>query len=142
MNQLTIHGNITDKPELRHNSSGEAILNVSVAVNRRRFDRQSGQWRDLGTVYHRVVAFNSRLAENAANLPKGTAVTVTGELADDSWTAEDGRQMRRTQLIAEDIAVSLRFATVEITRNPRAQREGDDNKAAPDNVHQLASPRG
>jgi single-stranded DNA-binding protein len=69
-------------------------------------------------VFHRVIAFGT-LAENAATLAKGTAVTIIGEFADDSWTTETGETRRQVQLEAADIAVSLRFATAQITRNPR-----------------------
>jgi single-strand DNA-binding protein len=124
MNELTIHGNTVDTPTVRYSADGKAAVNFSVAVNRRRYDRQAGQWTDLTPVFHRVVAFGT-LAENAANLTKGTAVTVTGELADDSWTPEDGKRVHRTQLIAADVAVSLRFATVMVTKNPRREGTGD-----------------
>ena len=67
MNELTIHGNLTDNPTIRYSADGNAVLNFSVAVNRRRYDRQAGQWTDLPAVYHRVVAFGT-LAENAATL--------------------------------------------------------------------------
>jgi len=126
MNEMTIHGNLTaDCEPIRYSADGKAAINFSVAVNRRRYDRTSGQWTDLNPVFHRVVAFGT-LAENAANLTKGTAVTVTGELADDSWTPEDGKRVYRAQLIAADVAVSLRFATATVTKNPR--REGNTNR--------------
>jgi single-strand DNA-binding protein len=123
MNELTIHGNLTDEPTLRYSGDAKAVVNLSVAVNRRRLDRQTGQWVDQAPVFHRVVAFGT-LAENAANLPKGATVTVTGQLADDSWTPEDGKRVYRTQLLADDIAASLRFATVEITKNSRRETVG------------------
>jgi single-strand DNA-binding protein len=123
MNEITIHGNLTDEPTLRYSGDAKAVVNLSVAVNRRRLDRQTGQWVDQAPVFHRVVAFGT-LAENAANLPKGATVTVTGQLADDSWTPEDGKRVYRTQLLADDIAASLRFATVEITKNSRRETVG------------------
>jgi single-strand DNA-binding protein len=125
MNELTITGNLTDEPTLHYTPGGAAILTLTVAVNDRRFDRGRGQWVDRPAVFHRVVAFRG-LAENAANLAKGTAVTVTGKLADDSWTPEDsGRKIYRTVLEAEDIAVSLRFATAEVTKVRREQHADD-----------------
>jgi single-strand DNA-binding protein len=121
MNEITIHGNLTDKPELHFTSEAKAVLNFSVAVNRRRLDRQSGQWVDQAPVFHRVVAFGA-LAENAANLDRGAAVTVTGEFVDKSWLPEgETKRVYRIELMAADIAASLRFATVEITKN--AKRE-------------------
>jgi single-strand DNA-binding protein len=118
MNTITVHGNLTDEPTLRYSNTGTAVLRFSVAVNRRCYDRRSGEWVTWAAVFHRVVAFGT-LAENAATLAKGTAVTVIGELADDSWTTDTGETRRQVQLEAADIAVSLRFATAQITRNPR-----------------------
>ncbi len=83
MNELTITGNLTDEPTLHYTPGGVAVLTLTVAVNDRRFDRGRGQWVDRPAVFHRVVAFRG-LAENAAHLAKGTVVTVTGKLADDS----------------------------------------------------------
>lgn len=62
------------------------------------------------------------LADNAAtSLSRGTSVTVTGEFGDDSWTPEGGDKIRRMQLNASEIAVSLRFATAVVTKNDRAE---------------------
>jgi single-strand DNA-binding protein len=123
MNTLTIHGNVTADPEpLRYTGDGNPVAHFSVAVNRRRYDRTTGQSTDLDTVYHRIVAFGA-LAENIATLTRGTLVTVTGELADDSWTPDDGKRVYRTQLIAADVAVSLRFASVVVTKNQRRETQ-------------------
>ncbi|MBW0093888.1 single-stranded DNA-binding protein, partial [Pseudonocardia sp. KRD-188] len=54
MNKLTIHGNITDKPELRFSRSGVPVATFTVATNRRRLNRQTGTWTDLPSVFHRV----------------------------------------------------------------------------------------
>jgi single-strand DNA-binding protein len=130
MNELTIHGNITAEPQIGYSANGTPYLKFSVAVNNRRYDRESGRWSDTAPVYHRVVAFNT-LAENAANLTKGTTVTITGELADDSWDLEDGKRQYRTQLVAADIAVSLRFATATVTKNPRRPASNDNATEVP-----------
>jgi single-strand DNA-binding protein len=71
-------------------------------------------------VFHKVIAFGALAENTAATARKGMAVTVTGELADDSYTAEDGRTVRGTQLQASDVAVSLRFATADVTANPKS----------------------
>ena len=119
MNELTIHGNLTARPELKYSTTGTAVVSFTVAVNRRRYHRTTGQWQPLDAVFHRVVAFG-QLAENAAlSLNKGVAVTVAGELGDDSWTGQDGQRHVRTQLEAADIATSLRFATAKLTKTAR-----------------------
>jgi single-strand DNA-binding protein len=121
MNEITIHGNLTDEPALHHSPSGVAVLTFCVAVNGRRFNRQTNRWVDTAPVFHSVVAF-SALADNAAaSLAKGTTVTITGEFVDDSWQTDDGRKIWRSKLLADDIAVSLRFATAQVTKIRREQ---------------------
>ena len=121
MNEITIQGNLTDDPALHHSPNGVAVLTFSVAVNGRRFNRQTNGWVHTAPVFHNVVAFNA-LAENAADsLVKGTTVTITGEFVDDSWQTDDGRKIWRSKLLADNIAISLRFATAQITKIRRDQ---------------------
>jgi single-strand DNA-binding protein len=121
MNEITIHGNLTDEPALRHHPNGVAVLTFCVAVNGRRFDRATNRWVDTAPVFHSVVAFQA-LADNAAAcLTKGTTVTVTGGFVDDSWQPEQGRKIWRSKLLADDIAISLRFATAQVTKTRRDQ---------------------
>jgi single stranded DNA-binding protein (ssb) len=120
MNKITVHGNLTGKPELRHSRSGVPVATFTIAANRRRLNRQTGNWVDLPAVFHRVVCFNA-LAENvAASRDKGTPVAVTGEFTDDSYRREDGTSIRRIQIEAADVAASLRYATATLVRNQRS----------------------
>ena len=129
MNEITIHGNVTADPVLRTGQSGNVFVTFDVAVNRSYYARERATRVELPAVYHRVIAFN-QLAENAASsLRRGTTVTVTGYLADDSFTPEGASQrVRRVRLEAGDIAASLRFATVHVTKRssfPRTRSAAD-----------------
>lgn len=134
MNEITIHGNVTAEPVLRQGQTGNVFLTFDVAVNRSYYARERGVRVDLPAIYFRVIAFNN-LAENAAaSLRKGTTVTVTGYLADDSYVPNGSDQrLRRQRLEAGDIAVSLRFATAEVTKRnptPRTATPAEDTSAA------------
>lgn len=122
---VTLNGNLTADPTLRHSRGGVAVASLTIASNRRRFDAQTSSWTDQRPVFHRIVCFK-RLADNVAvSLRRGATVTVTGEFTDDSFTPEGADQpVRRIQLIATDIAVSLRFTTAAITK--RATRATTD----------------
>lgn len=122
MNEITIHGNVVTDPEQRTVRDGMTLVNFRMAIRRRRFDRQKGAWIDLPSVFQDVVAFNG-LAGNAADtLTKGMTVTVTGELVDNSYTPNGASyRIQRTQVVASDVAVSLRWATAVVTKNPRTQ---------------------
>ena len=125
MNEITISGNVTADPVLRYgrDSDTTAFLAFTVAVNRSYFDRARNARVEQPAVFHEVVAFRG-LAENAAaTLAKGTAVTVTGQFADNSYTPDGSdRVVRRIRLEATDIAVSLRWATAEVTRKTAGER--------------------
>lgn len=123
MNEITIHGNLTAEPVLRHGQTGRAFVAFTVAVNRTYYSQDAGRRVEMPAIYHRVVAFNA-LAENAAaTLRQGTCVTVTGYFSDDSYTPEGATdRVRRQRLEAYDIAVSLRFATATVAKRTPTPR--------------------
>jgi len=109
MNETTIVGNLTADP-IYHRSerSQRGVLRFDVAVNRRRFDRDAGQYVDLAPVFHRVVVFGP-LADNAnESLQRGQEVVVVGTIADDSYE-KDGERRRQQVIEAQVIGTSLRF---------------------------------
>src|SRR5215467_7156267 len=117
-NSITISGNITRDPEIRYTPSGVSKLTFGVAVNRSWRNQQSQEWEEQ-TSFFNVVAWR-QLAENAgSSLQKGSRVTVTGRLEQRSWETEQGEKRSVTEIVADDIAASLRFATVEIHKVER-----------------------
>jgi single-strand DNA-binding protein len=63
------------------------------------------------------------LAENVAEtVSKGTLVIVTGRLEQRSWETDDGERRSRTEVVADEVGPSLRWATAEVTKN---ERKGD-----------------
>ena len=63
---------------------------------------------------------------------KGTTVTVTGIEADDSYTRESREPggedivIRRVKIEATDVAVSLRYATAQVTKVNRSNGQQTD----------------
>ncbi len=128
-NTVTITGNATREPELRYTPSGQAVASFGVAVNRRWQNRQTQEWEEAVSFFD-VTAW-SQLAENIAeSVAKGTRVTVTGRLDQRSWETPEGDKRSKVEIVADDIAVSLRWATVEINRNERSD-SGAFGGAAP-----------
>jgi single-strand DNA-binding protein len=121
MNEITIVGNLTADPTLRMSGSGRGVIRFDVAINRRRFNRETNTYDDLPPVFHRVVAFGP-VAQNAAEtLRKGLEVVVVGQMADDSYETETGEKRRQVVLEAQIIAPSLRFAKANVIRVQREQ---------------------
>ncbi len=122
-NNVTVTGNATREPELRFTPSGQAVANFGVAVNRRWQNRQTQEWEEAVSFFD-ITAW-AQLAENVAEtVAKGTRVTITGRLDQRSWETQDGDKRSKVEIVADDVAVSLRWATAEIQRNERADGGG------------------
>jgi single-strand DNA-binding protein len=129
-NTVTIVGNATRDPELRFTPSGAAVATFGVAVNRRWQNRQTNEW-DEAVSFFDVTAW-TQLAENVAeSVTKGTRLVVTGRLDQRSWETTEGEKRSKVDIVADDIAISLRWATTTVTRNERRGPAGDDGPNPP-----------
>ena len=121
-NTVTIVGNATREPELRFTASGPAVATFGVAVNRR-WQNRNNEWEE-STSFFDVTCW-AQLAENVAeSVPKGGRVVVTGRLDQRSWETQEGDKRSKVEIVADDVAPSLRWATAQITKNER--RDGGD----------------
>jgi single-strand DNA-binding protein len=127
-NTVTIVGNLTREPELRFTPNGQATATFGVAVNRTWTDRTSQERREQ-TSFFDVVCWGT-LAENAAtSLSRGTRVVVTGRLDQRTWETQEGEKRSKVEITAEEIAPSLRWATVHVTKNERRSPENLNGEA-------------
>jgi len=116
---LTIVGNLTGDPELRYTPAGDAVASFTVASTPRTFDRQAGEWRDGDALFLRCTAWRA-LAEHAAeSLRKGARVITVGRLRQRSFEVDSGERRSVTELVVEELGVSLRFGTATVTTTPR-----------------------
>ena len=121
-NTVTVVGNITRDPELRFTPNGAAVTSFGLAWNRK------GQ-NDEDVVSFFDITCWSGLAENVAeSIHKGDRVVVYGRLDQRSWENPEGERRSKVEIVADDVSPSLRWATVEITRNEF--RGGDDGGSA------------
>lgn len=110
-NTVTVVGNVTRDPELRFTPGGAAVASFGLAWNRK------GQ-NDEEIVSFFDITCWSGLAENVAeSITKGSRVVVYGRLDQSSWEDKEGNRRSKVEIVADDVAPSLRWATVEITRN-------------------------
>jgi single-strand DNA-binding protein len=121
-NNVSVVGNCTRDPELRFTPSGQAVANFGLAVNRRWQNRQTQEWEEATSFFD--VTCWQQLAENVAEtVQKGTRIVVTGRLDQRSWETQDGDKRSKVEIVADEVAPSLKWATAEITKNER--RGGD-----------------
>lgn len=127
-NNITVVGNTTRDPELRFTPSGAAVANFGVAVNRRWHNKHTNEW-DEQVSFFDVVAWRD-LAENVTEtVTKGTRVVVVGRLEQRSWETDTGDKRSKVEIVADDVAPSLRWATATVKRNERRD-EGGGNRSS------------
>jgi len=125
-NTITIIGNLTDDPELRYTPAGVPVANCRVAVNRRIFNRETNSYDDRLDGYFTVNIWRG-YAENAAeSLRRGSRVLVVGRLISRSYEDKEGQTRWVTEIEAEEICPSLRWATAKLTKVNRDNRTNGD----------------
>ena len=101
INRVCISGNLTRDAELRATASGMPVLSLSVAVNDRRKNPQSGEWEDYPNFVD-CTMFGTRAEKLAQYLSKGTKVAVEGKLRYSSWE-RDGQRRSKLEVIVDEI---------------------------------------
>ncbi len=125
MSTLGIAGNLTATPELRNVNGGRSVVSFSVAENRRWADKDSGATQEAVT-YLDVTAWGAMAEHVATSLHTGDRVLVTGRLEQRSWEGTDGQRHTKHELVATEVAASLRYAEASITRAAKPAPEDDD----------------
>jgi single-strand DNA-binding protein len=113
-NHTTIVGNLVDDPELRFTNTGTAVANLRVAVTQR--IQQDGQWRDGETSFFKVNCWRDQAEHLADSLGKGDRVMVTGRLRQRAWETPEGDKRSVTEIEADEVGASLKFATAKVDR--------------------------
>ena len=110
-NTVTVVGNVTRDPELRFTPGGAAVASFGLAWNRK------GQNDEEIVSFFDITCWRG-LAENVAeSITKGSRVVVYGRLDQSSWEDKEVNRRSKVEIVADDVAPSLMWATAEITRN-------------------------
>lgn len=107
INKTVISGNLTRDAEVKRTSGGMAIVSFSVAVNERRKNQMTGEYENYAN-YIDVTWFGSYAEKCAATLTKGVKVCVAGRLRQSRWTANDGQNRSKLEVIAEEVELPPR----------------------------------
>lgn len=101
VNRVILVGNVGRDPEIRFTQGGDKIANLSVATSESWRDRQSGERREK-TEWHRVVIFNSNLADIAEKyVTKGSKVYIEGSLQTRKWQDQSGQDRYSTEVVLQ-----------------------------------------
>ena len=116
LNTVTISGNLTRAPELRHTTGGTAVCSLRIAHNER-FKDASGEWADRAAFFD--VTVWSGLGEWVSrNLDKGDKVVIGGRLRWREWGEGDAK--RQAVDITADTVIPV----------PRSTKDAPDEQYA------------
>ncbi|WP_435279995.1 single-stranded DNA-binding protein [Streptomyces sp. 1222.5] len=116
---VTVVGNLTGDPELRHTASGILVASFTIASTPRVFDRDRNEFVDRETLFLRCSLWR-QAGENAAQtLTRGMRIIVTGKLRQRTYDDKEGQRRTTMEIDAEDVAVSLTYATAKVTKTYR-----------------------
>ena len=113
---ITIVGNLTADPELRHTQRGVPVVGFTIASTPRTFDRQTNEWKDGTPLFLRASVWREFAEHAAASLHKGSRVIATGRLVQRSYQDRDGTPQQSIELEIDEIGPSLRYATATVQR--------------------------
>jgi len=98
MNKTVLMGRLTKDPELRYTTNNTAVVNFTLAVDRR--IKQEGQ---PSADYISIVAWN-KLAEAINNYcKKGRKIAVVGRIQTRTWDDTENKRHYVTEVVAEEM---------------------------------------
>jgi single-strand DNA-binding protein len=125
-------GNLTREVELRYTPDGRAVATIAVAQTARR--QSDTGWVDGPTSYYTCTVWGPMAEHAAESLNKGDRVLLAGRITELEFELSSGpragEKVRRHEIVIDEIAVSLRFATAKPVKARRSEQPVGDETAA------------
>ena len=99
MNRVDLVGRLTRDPELRHTTSGRAVCQINLAINRT-FTNQNGE-READFI--NVVVWDKQAENVSKYVTKGRLVSVEWRLQSRSYDDKDGKKVYVTEVVANNV---------------------------------------
>lgn len=123
---INVVGNLTRDPELRQ-AGNAPVAGFAIAVNERKFNRDSNQWEDGATQFFECSAWRELGQNVAASLKKGMQVIVQGNLKQRSYE-KDGQPRTVVEIEVLNIGPNLGKQVAQVQKvqpqNQQAPQQG------------------
>jgi single-strand DNA-binding protein len=129
-NKAIVVGNLTRDPELKSMPSGDNVVNVAIATNRKWKDKQGQKIEEVE--FHNVVIFGKMAETVAQYMTKGSEMLVEGRLKTSSWE-QDGVKKYKTEIVAENVKFGSKKENSSSYKNPASQQPTDTPPPSNDN---------
>ena len=99
-NKVLLMGNLTRDPELRYLQSGQAVVKIGLAVNRKYKNRTTQELVEE-TTFVDIEGWGPRAEAFSKYMTKGRPVFIEGRLRLDSWEGKDGQKRNKLMVVME-----------------------------------------
>ena len=125
VNKVILLGRVGSDPEVKFMPSGNAVVNLSIATNRKFKNQDSGSYEDK-TEWHRVVFFNKPAETIGQYVRKGQQLYVEGRLQTRKWQDKDGVEKYSTDIISDNFTFVGSKSDVADDIAPQKNQESND----------------
>ena len=134
INTCTLSGRIATDPEMRYTTTGKAVVNFRLAVDRGRKGQDGQEQAD----FLDIVTFEKTAEFVAQWLDKGALVGVEGRIQARDWQTSDGQARRTIEIVAS--RVHFLESKFEAERRRAAKGVSGPRPAAPAGAPAVAPP--
>jgi single-strand DNA-binding protein len=99
-NKVLLMGNLTRDPELKYLQSGQAVVNIGLAVNRKYRNRNTQEMVEE-TTFVDIEGWGQQAETFSKYMTKGRPVFIEGRLRLDSWEGKDGQKKNKLRVVME-----------------------------------------
>ena len=125
VNKVILLGRVGNDPDVKFMPSGNAVVNISIATNRKFKNQDSGSYEDK-TEWHRVVIVNKPAETIGQYVRKGQQLYVEGRLQTRKWQDKDGVEKYSTDIISDNFTfVGSKSDSVD-NISPQKNQESND----------------
>ena len=111
LNKVILMGRLTSEPSLRETTSGNAVANFSIAIDR-------GYGEDKATDFIPVVAWKGTAETIAKYFTKGSQILIWGSLQTRSYEDKDGNKRIAFEVVASEFAFCEAKKSTESNSSP------------------------
>jgi len=127
--QTVVVGNLTDDPEMRFVTSGDAVCKFRVLQTPRKLNRQTNEWTDGDPFGINITVWREMAEHVVETLKRGMRVIVVGELTQRTYEDREGVKRTVVEMDVDAVGPDLRYATASVTK--AAKGTGGGNVSRP-----------
>lgn len=134
MNRVVLVGRITHDLELKYTSTGTAVVNFSIAVNRSYTNEQGEREAD----FFRCVAWRGQAENMVKYVKKGSLIGVDGKLQSNSYETPQGEKRTSIEVVADQV-VFLEPKSKDSSYEPNIDRDFEEDDDLYESALDIAS---